>query len=59
MSYSINSKCWVCKKQDDCMDGTIINAAVSIIHSLTPKKGHLGGGNITHECTYGFVDKNE
>ena len=58
MSYSVNQKCWQCKKMDKCIDGTIISAAVSIIHAFGPEKGHLGGGSITHECTYGFEDKN-
>lgn len=57
MSYSLNQQCWKCKKQPDCMDGNIISAAVSVIHSLTPEKGHRGGGNITHNCTYGFEEK--
>ena len=58
MSYSVNQKCYRCKKFTKCMDGTIIQAAVSIIHSLGSEKGHLGGGSITHDCTYGFEDKN-
>lgn len=57
MSYSLNQKCWVCKKQPDCMDGTIISAAVGIIHTLGPGKGHLGSGSITHDCMR-FEDKN-
>ncbi len=58
MSYSLSQKCWQCKKQGKCMDGNIVSAAVSIIHSLGPEKGHLGAGIITHNCTYGFEDKN-
>jgi hypothetical protein len=58
MSYSLNQKCYRCKKQEKCMDGNIVSLAVSIIHSLTALKGHLGGGSITHDCTYGFEDKN-
>jgi len=57
MSYSINQKCWKCKKQDKCLDGNIIMAALSIIHSLGAK-GHLGGGSIIHDCTYGFEENN-
>ncbi|MEW6115628.1 MAG: hypothetical protein AB1553_01850 [Nitrospirota bacterium] len=58
MSYSVNQKCYDCKKQPKCSDGNIIQAAVSLIHTLGTDKGHLGGGSITHECTYGFEDKN-
>lgn len=57
MSYSINQKCWNCKKQEKCMDGNIVSAAVAVIHSLGPNKGHLGGGSITHDCTYGYEPK--
>jgi len=52
MSYSLIQQCSQCKKQPQCMDGTIIQAAVSIIHSLGVFKGHLGSGTITHECAY-------
>lgn len=58
MSYSLTQQCWQCKKMSKCMDGTIISMAVGIIHSLGSEKGHLGGGSITHACTYGFEDKN-
>lgn len=56
MSYSLNQKCWICKKQKVCMDGTILQAAVSIIHTLGSAKGHLGSGSITHDCVNGFED---
>lgn len=39
------------------MDGNIVSAAVAVIHSLGPNKGHLGGGSITHDCTYGYEPK--
>ncbi len=43
----------------------IIRKAVEIIHNLPSRYegatwigGHLGGGSIDHNCTYGFEDKN-
>jgi len=57
MSYSLSQKCWKCMKKDKCMDGNIIVAAVSIIHSLGQDKGHLGGGSIEHNCTYGYEER--
>ncbi len=54
MSYSLNQKCYGCRKFGKCLDGNILQAAVSIIHSLGLEKGHLGGGSINHDCTYGF-----
>ncbi len=57
MSYSLNQKCYQCKKTSKCLDGNIIQAAGSVIHALGAEKGHLGGGSITHECSYGFEAK--
>ncbi|MCK9420242.1 MAG: hypothetical protein M0R70_12770 [Nitrospirae bacterium] len=51
MSYSLNQKCYSCKKKPKCVDGNVISAAVSIIHSLGQEKGHLGGGCVTHDCS--------
>lgn len=57
MSYSVNQKCSDCKKESNCADGRIIrNAVQGIIHNLP--SGHLGGGSVDHNCTYGFEDKN-
>ena len=36
-----------------------IQMAVSVIHSLGLEKGHMGGGSINHDCTYGFVARNK
>lgn len=65
MSYAVNQKCTSCKKESSCADGMIIRKAVEIIHNLPSRYegatrigGHLGGGCITHDCTYGFEDKN-
>ena len=44
MSYSLKQTCYRCAKNKDCFDGNIIASAVSIIHSIGPMKGHLGGG---------------
>ena len=64
MSYSVNQKCQRCKKENKCADGMIIRKAVETIHNLpssyTDGKiigAHQGGGSITHDCTYGFEDK--
>ncbi len=65
MSYSVNQKCLQCKKEADCADGMIIRKAVETIHNLPNSRydgpnrisGHLGGGTITHDCTYGFEPK--
>jgi hypothetical protein len=65
MSYSVNQKCSQCKKESKCADGMIIKKAMEMIHSLPSNwidgklvQGHLGGGSVTHDCTYGFEDKN-
>lgn len=59
MSYSVNQKCGQCKKEQRCADGLIIRTAVQgIIHQLPYGTVHLGGGSVTHDCTYGFEDKN-
>ena len=63
MSYSVSQKCNRCKKQEKCADGMIIRKAVEMIHNLpntyegsTKISAHLGGGNIEHNCTYGFEE---
>ena len=65
MSYSVNQKCNQCKKESKCADGMIVRKAVELIHNLPSvwvdgknTGAHLGGGSITHGCTYGFEDKN-
>jgi len=57
MSYSVVQKCDQCKKESQCADGLIIkNAVQGLIHQLPA--GHLGAGQVIHDCSYGFQDKN-
>ena len=61
MSYSLESSCHLCKKNETCADGKIIGGAISAIHSAPRGMGdnswHQGGGTIRHECAY--IDKIE
>jgi hypothetical protein len=51
MSYSLNNKCGVCLKRADCLDGDIIQGAISTIYSIWPSgRGHLGSGTVTLDC---------
>ena len=57
MSYAVSSKCGICQKRPECIDGDIILGAVNTIHQLNgyvagefKSRGHQGGGTIQHEC---------
>jgi len=59
MSYTVDSRCRDCNKEDRCVDLAILMGAVSGIHGVNGwstkanqciTKGHLGGGSITLNC---------
>lgn len=55
MSYSLESPCGNCTKNEDCADGKILEEARNLIHSsprgLSPDSWHQGSGTIRHECS--------
>ncbi len=60
MSYSLESKCGTCKKNPECLDGTIIQGAINTIHTLNYAVGygkerqvltHKGGGSVEIKCS--------
>lgn len=50
MSYSLLSKCHLCKKEKVCVDYYFIDGARCGIHQAGQERGHLGSGVITIEC---------
>lgn len=50
MSYSLNMKCFQCKKSWKCVDPQVLGGAIFTIHSIGFEKGHLGGGSIDLNC---------
>ncbi len=50
MSYSLFSKCFECKKKDECVDIYILENAISSIHIIGSDRGHLGSGSINLIC---------
>ena len=56
MSYGVVFKCLECKKNDKCVDSTVIKHSVYALHDLTSIKGHLGHGNVIIDC-HGFEPK--
>lgn len=59
MSYSLDSQCSSCHKQDKCVDQYFVQAAIFGIHSVNGwsckdsalmNRGHLGGGVIKIDC---------
>lgn len=54
MSYTLESKCSDCEKNDKCADGSIIGGAINTIHTAPQGCGdgswHQGFGTIKHEC---------
>ncbi len=51
MSYSFLNECGICIKKDKCVDREFIYGAICGIHSTGSERGHLGGGNITINCS--------
>ena len=62
MSYSLKSNCPACRKKNDCLDSTFVQAAISGIHSVNYANGkqttphHLGSGEIEIKCN-NFIDE--
>lgn len=51
MSYSLNTTCYACKKQDACTDQDKVQAAIDKIHeNCLGEGGHLGSGTILIQC---------
>ena len=52
MSYSISSTCGNCSKKEKCTDHVHIQNAVNEIHKSpsSNEEGHMGSGNIMHQC---------
>ena len=57
MSYTLENKCFECKRSEKCIDNEIISGAIQTIHSVAYGKGHIGAGTITMVCC-NFKDKN-
>jgi hypothetical protein len=51
MSYSLNTKCFTCKKNDKCVDPVVLQNSINTLHALSSDKGHLGGGSIDLNCS--------
>lgn len=55
MTYSFNTPCDTCEKNESCLDSNIIGASINAVYQVG--NAHKGSGRVNLECD-NFVDKN-